>query len=201
MYGVLCRAAWAVGWVAQKCKYQALENAWQWLLSLSPTVLFFQSTFRNATLEHRLDLGYFLPQHSSKALHTLAGSGPLLGYTHFFALRATERELVLPGIPDDANVLISAVVVSLPRKESWEWKGSILDFGVSHVTVQAFSEHGRACALLRSSDNVVLNGTGSLFSCNRGKVRWAPAVIMIRWASSNNENKNQLCVLETHRKE
>lgn len=49
---------------------------------------------------------------------TLAGSGPLLGYTHVFALRATERELVLPGIPGDASVLISAVIVSLPRKES-----------------------------------------------------------------------------------
>lgn len=39
---------------------------------------------------------------------TLAGSRPLLGYTHFFALRATEGELVLPGTPGDVNVLIPA---------------------------------------------------------------------------------------------
>lgn len=39
---------------------------------------------------------------------TLAGSRPLLGYTHFFALRAIEGELVLPGTPGDVNVLIPA---------------------------------------------------------------------------------------------
>lgn len=126
---------------------------------------------------------------------TLAGSGPLLGYTHFFALRGTERELGLPGIPGDANVPISAAIVSLPRKESWGWKGNILGFGVSHVTVQAFSGHGHACALLGFSANVELNGTGALIPCDRSKVSWAPVVVvMIRWASSNNDNKNQLSV-------